>query len=400
APGEPATPGEPAAPKTVTVGFLAALTGEVAGWGLPGLYGCEIWVDEVNEAGGLQIGDDKYLIEIAAYDDEYMSSKCVVGAKKLVLEDDVKIIVTLCAPPTRAIQPFTTEHKIITTTLMPSDITPDYPYLIAPCEISPFHHVVAWDYIGRTYPEAKTVAICNPEDESRYYHMAIGLAAFEGAGLEVVYDKFYDGATTDFAPIMTAMLATDPDILCFDAAYSYHTHLLTEQAMLQGFEGTLCSGSLDMYPELIERVGKEYVEGYTFVFPDFDDPMLLPEQNAFFDKYNELYPGTWSAVSYEYADILKVWARGAERAGSIDPMTVLEAMKADPNPVTTYGPAQWAGEEVIGLNNALIGYWPVVQIQDGKARIVEMASALDVYNRDYEATIKYFEEFGLMWYQQ
>ncbi len=30
-----------AADKTVKIGFLAPLTGEVAAWGLPGLYGCE-----------------------------------------------------------------------------------------------------------------------------------------------------------------------------------------------------------------------------------------------------------------------------------------------------------------------------------------------------------------------
>ena len=30
---------------TVKIGFLAPLTGEVAAWGLPGLYGCQIWAE-------------------------------------------------------------------------------------------------------------------------------------------------------------------------------------------------------------------------------------------------------------------------------------------------------------------------------------------------------------------
>ncbi len=39
------------AAKTVKVGFLAPLTGEVSAWGLPGLYGCQIWAEQVNAAG-------------------------------------------------------------------------------------------------------------------------------------------------------------------------------------------------------------------------------------------------------------------------------------------------------------------------------------------------------------
>ena len=46
------------AAKTVKVGFLAPLTGEVAAWGLPGLYGCQIWAEQVNAAGGIQVGPD------------------------------------------------------------------------------------------------------------------------------------------------------------------------------------------------------------------------------------------------------------------------------------------------------------------------------------------------------
>ena len=33
--------------KTIKIGFLAALTGDAAGWGLPGLYGVEIWVEQI-----------------------------------------------------------------------------------------------------------------------------------------------------------------------------------------------------------------------------------------------------------------------------------------------------------------------------------------------------------------
>ena len=84
----PSTAG--AATRTVKIGFLAPLTGEVAAWGLPGLYGCEIWAEKVNAAGGVQIGDDTYTFEFVSYDNEYAPEKARAGATKLIFEDEVK----------------------------------------------------------------------------------------------------------------------------------------------------------------------------------------------------------------------------------------------------------------------------------------------------------------------
>ena len=41
--------------ETINVGFLAALSGPDAGWGLPGLTGNQMFIDEVNAAGGLLV---------------------------------------------------------------------------------------------------------------------------------------------------------------------------------------------------------------------------------------------------------------------------------------------------------------------------------------------------------
>ena len=80
------------AEKVVKLGFLGPLTGEVAGWALPGRNACLIWADQVNAAGGIKIGDDNYMVEIVSYDNEYLADKSLIGAKKLVLEDDVKSV--------------------------------------------------------------------------------------------------------------------------------------------------------------------------------------------------------------------------------------------------------------------------------------------------------------------
>jgi len=55
---------------TVKIGFLAPLTGDVAAWGAPGLYGCQIWAEWVNAAGGVNIAGKPHMVEFVAFDDE------------------------------------------------------------------------------------------------------------------------------------------------------------------------------------------------------------------------------------------------------------------------------------------------------------------------------------------
>jgi branched-chain amino acid transport system substrate-binding protein len=395
-----------AAEKTLKVGFLAPLTGEVAGWGLPGRDGCLIWADWVNAAGGIKVGADSYKVEIASYDDEYAPDKALLGAKKLVLEDGVKIVLMLGGDPWPGVQPFMNEQKMLCTTLLPSDLSPDTPYLLAPCEVHPIYNVTGVEWLAANRPEAKTAAIVAQEDALGLPSVATYRAAFEAAGIEVVHEKFFDIATTDFAPIVTAMLASKPEIICFDTAYPDYVNLLCEQAFHQGFKGNIVSCTMDNYPQIIEKTSKEFMEGVVFQFPDFDDPALeqaginFKNANAFFAEFTKRFAGTWTAVSWEYASILELWKAAVEKAGSVEPLPVLEAMKAGGRAPHIFGDAQWWGKELFGIDNALVGNWPVVRITDGKARIVEFRSVPAWWDKHKDLLIKHFRDLKQMWDQR
>ncbi len=385
------------AEKVVKLGFLAPLTGEVAAWGLPGRDGCLIWADHVNAAGGIKIGDDNYMVEIVSYDDEYLADKALIGAKKLVLEDDVKLVMMLGGSDAPAAVQFFTKQKMLSSTLLPSDLTPDTLYHLAPAEVHPIYNVTGVEWLAENRPELKTAAICAQDDELGRPSVATYLAAFEAAGIEVVYNEFFDIATTDFAPVVTAMLASNPDIVCLDTAYADFVNLITEGAINQGFTGQFLSCTFDFYPQVGEKVGKEAIEGFIFQFPDFDDEALNADHinfdnpNQFYADYVERFPGTWSAVTWEYPAIAEMWKRAAEKAQSIEPMAVLAAMKEGGRGAHVFGDADWWGNELWGIDNALVGNWPVVEIQDGKAKIVEYRSIIDWWNKHGDLLIKHTE---------
>jgi len=166
---------------------------------------------------------------------------------------------------------------------------------------------------------------------------------------------------------------------------------------------------------IIERVLNRYIPGLTILggasvgfLASFADGKafaanmgLAPEVIAkTFAEYNKRWPGEWGAVSWEYASILDLWRAGAEKAGSIEPTDVLPAMKAGGKGLHAFGEAEWWGKELFGIDNALVGDWPVVQIQNGKAKIVEFKSIPAWWEKNKDIMIKHFEALGEMWYQR
>jgi branched-chain amino acid transport system substrate-binding protein len=389
-----------AAEKVVKMGFLGPLTGEVAGWFLTGRNACLIWAEQVNAAGGVKIGDDNYMVEIVSYDDEYLADKGLIGAKKLVLEDDVKLVQMLGGTDAPAAVQFFTKQEMLSTTLLPSDLTPDTLYHLAPAEVHPLYNVTGVEWLAENRPELKTAAICAQDDELGWPSVATYLAAFEAAGIDVVYNKYFDINTTDFAPVVTAMLAENPDIVCLDTAYPDFVNLLCEQLFLQNYEGQIISCTLDFYGRIIEKTSKEFLEGLVFQFPDFDDEAMnephinFDNPNEFFANYNERFPDAWSAVTWEYPAIAEMWKLAAEKAGSVEPMAVFAALKEGGRGPHVFGDAAWWGSELYGIDNALVGNWPVVQIQDGKATIVDYRNILDWYAKHGDLLIKHTEEQG------
>ncbi len=395
------------AAKTVKIGFLAPLTGDVAAWGAPGLYGCEIWAEWVNAAGGVDIGGEPHMVEFVSFDDEYAADKAKAGAQKLIEDDGVKFILMLGGDPMPPVVEISNRSGMLVSTLLPSDLTPDTPNLIAPCEVHPIYNVTGVDWLGENKPDLKRAVICAQDDALGRPSVATYLAAFEAAGIEVVEDPlFFDLSTTDFAPVMTKLLAGNPDILCLDTAYTDYVHPLCEQAFLQGFKGQIISCTADFYDQIVAKTSKEFMEGVIFQFPDFDDPALndpninFQRPNDFYAEYNKRWPGEWGAVSWEYASIMDLWKAAAEKAGSVEPQDVLAAMQEGGTGKHAFGEARWWGKELFGIDNALVGNWPVVVIENGKAVIKEYRSIPAWWDKHAELMIKHMEAMGEMYYQR
>ncbi len=385
--------------KTLTVGMNIPMTGDYAPWGLPGLYGCEIIASNINSSGGVTIGGETLDIDIASYDHGYDTEKAVQGFKKLVNEDDARMVMMLGGSTVAAVLPWATRKKVLTTTLLPSDITPQSVYLVATCESHPLYNVTGVEWLAKNYPEAKTAAIITNNDvEYGLQSAATYSAAFEVAGIEVIDTTLHGFDITDFAPVVGSLLASKPDIICM--ATSFYVTPIMEQLFHQGYEGLIISCTLDYYEEIIAKTSEEFVNGTIYQFPDFDDPKLqeegvnFPDPAGFYAAFKKDHPNDWSAVAWEYPAILLNWLEAAKAAGSVETEAVAATMLGQKQDFV-FGGGDWWGSQLWGLDNALVGRWPVVRIVDGKARIQEYGDVAGWLGKNMEVLIRHMKALGL-----
>ena len=392
--------------KTVDIGFLAPLSGQVESWGLPGLHGCRIWENWLNDAGGLLIGGRRYPVRIHAYDCGAGAEEALAGASELVHAHDVKLMMMLGGDSFAAVADFLGDRHILTSTLLPSDLSPDTPYLIAPSEVHPIYVVTGVEWLARARPELRTVAMCTQTDGMGLPSLATYRTAFKVCGVDIVKEVQYPAEGGDAAGIVQPMLDANPDILCWCTSYTPLVHAMTQYAHAQGFEGQILSCTMDNYERLVDKTGREFMEGVVFQFPDFDDPALTEktfffnQPNIFYEEYTAQYPGSWSAVSWEYAAILDIWHAAVQKAGTVRPASVLAAMKQLGHVNHAFGPAEWWGQDIFGINNALVGDWPVVTIQNGKARIVDFGSVPEWLHRHGDLLKAEMMDLGQLWQQR
>jgi branched-chain amino acid transport system substrate-binding protein len=199
----------------VKIGFSMSLTGPLAPNGKMSLVAMKIWEEDVNAKGGL-LGRPVKLI----YYDDQSSPGAVPGIyTKLLDVDKVDFAVSPYASTQIApAMPIMIQKKRLYVTLFGTGINDEFKYdkyfsMIPtgpnskPAFTNGFFKVaLAQD------PKPQSVALAAADAE-------FGRNACEGArenaksaGLKILYDKNYPPNTTDFAPIVRAVQATNPDL--------------------------------------------------------------------------------------------------------------------------------------------------------------------------------------------
>ena len=390
----------------IRIGALVPMTGPEERWGRPGVDGCQLWVDWINAHGGMMLDGRRHLVELVVQDSALGNVQTLRAARQMVESQRVRLMLTLGGDDMDLALAYLMDRRVLTATLLPSDLSPDHPCLIAPAEVHPFFVVTGVEWLARHRPQARRVALCSQTDRMGLPSLAVYRAAFGVAGQEIVKEVLYDSEAPDARAIVAQMMASGADVLCWCSSAPPMIKELTQAAFDAGFAGEILSCTCDNYPELIARTSADFMERVTFQFPDFDDPKLaeadffFSRPRAFFDSYAARFPNDWTAVSWEYAAILDLWHDAVETSESLQTGPVLAALKRGRRMPYVFGLANWWGTEVFGIDNALVGDWPVVAIRQGRARIQEFGSVLNWLEAHAERLQAELSRVDQLWHQR
>jgi branched-chain amino acid transport system substrate-binding protein len=230
----------------IKIGFGMALTGPLGANGKSSLLAMEIWRDDVNAKGGL-LGRP---VELVHYDDQ--SSPAVVPGiyTKLLDVDKVDFAVSgYASTQIAAAMPIMIERKKLFLSLFGTGINDAFNYdkyfSMIPNGPDPkptfTKHMFALAMAQQ--PKPQTVAIVAADAEFGRNASEGARANAKAAGLKIVYDKTYPPPTTDFAPIVRAIQATNPDIVVV-CSYPLDTVGMVKAVNEIGFKPKMIGGAM------------------------------------------------------------------------------------------------------------------------------------------------------------
>ena len=368
----------------ITFGAALSLTGGTATEGRLVKEGYDFYVKHINAMGGIKVGDKTYKVAIKYYDDASTAATSVQLYEKLINEDGVKL---LLGPYSSGV------------TFAASAVAEKYQLpMVAAHAASPAIYDRGFKYIFATLTPLdqytgnmiKMAAAANPRaqrvaliSENALFPKSSGEAAAQqakAAGLEVVYNEIYPTGTKDFSAMLAAMKTKSPDLL-LAAGYTGDMTVVARQIAEVGVNVKMFGVSLGpTLPGFIEALGPR-AEGIlepiqwapNMLFKDEIFGWTAPQFAEMFQKEVGHLPDYHPPQSVA---ALEVYQRALEKAGSLDPKKVRDAI-AQTNIMTMYGPIRFneKGQNIAkGMS--------VVQVQNGKAIVVypvEGAQAKFIY---------------------
>ncbi|MGI9302322.1 MAG: amino acid ABC transporter substrate-binding protein [Gammaproteobacteria bacterium] len=365
-----------AAEDVIRIGAPLALTGALADEGAKQKLGYDLWLERVNAAGGIKVGDKTLKVELVTYDYQTDGKRAQQLAEKLITDDEVHFLTA----------PFGSGHTKITAAVAERYGVP----IISVASSEPVHNQGFKNLFGTLAPSGglidamieyfkaqkaglKSIAVLGRDDvfpRVMAQSMATKAAA---AGIEVVYDELYPVGTVDHSAALSSIKAAKPDWL-YITGYSQDLILARKQMSDLAVNSpivTMITGPA--YREFVDNLGSlaENVSSTTWWHhaTAYESDDVFGSTKAFYDAVVKAADGTEpDYVHASSAAALIALQKAIEAAGSLDRDAVRKSL-TELDIVTFFGPINFRSD---GMNSS--GSLPIIQVQDGKPVVIAPAS--------------------------
>lgn len=356
--------------KDLVIGINTPLSGAAAPTGLGLLRAMELAADDINATGGIKVGKENYTVKLITYDNKYDAKEALSAVNRLIYSDKVKYIVTTGGTCVIAVNPLITENKIfhIGYTYGGKKATnPNAPYTFRSIMEPIQGHTVLLPWIAKKY-NLKTMALTSTDDETGLIQAEDAEVVAKRLGLTITDKVFAPRGTADFTPMLTKIMAKNPQAIEFGAWAGSDGPLICKQAKELGYKGVMIFSYTQSIPTF-EKVAAGFMDGVLFYGIFASDPTPLATQVA--KRYVEKYKQKFDPIVWRNADVLYVVKKAIETAGTIDSTAVRDALpKVQVDGV--FGRTHIGGKSYYGLNCQFLFPVPLSTYDGKQKKLVEL----------------------------
>jgi branched-chain amino acid transport system substrate-binding protein len=331
------TTAAPTAGSPIVLGAPLGLTGSLAKESLLTQQGYNLWVDWINQQGGITVNGVKHPVSIKYYDDTSNANQSAVFMQKLITEDKAQFLLGpygSTATGTDAVVAEQNQVPMVEANGAAQAIfNQGYKYTFG--VLSPANKYLEGviDMAATLSPKPTTIAMLSADDNFSL-EVADAINSYAPTkGMNVVLYKKYKNGATNLAAEVQAAKAANPDIV-LNSGHLQEAIAINKAAKEQKLNAKIFAYSVGpSTPDFITALGKDadYVYGGSQWTPQVKyTPAFYLSVSNYVAAYRTKYPGVGDPdyhVAMSTAACLAL-QRAIENAKSLDPKKVRDALAA------------------------------------------------------------------------
>lgn len=303
---------------TVKVGLNIPITGDIPKVGEGSKFAAQLWLKEINEAGGLQVGVKKYPVELVIEDNESKAESAVKAQTKMITEDEVVAVVgpqasSQAIPAGGVAQNY--ETPMISPWSTNPNTTKDRPYVFRGCFLDPFQGPVAANFVKDKFGFKKAAVLFDVASDYPKGLAEVFKKAWEklnGPGSVVAYESFTT-KDTDFSSQLTKVIRSGAEFL-FTPQYYNEVALIVKQAHELGWKKPIVGSDSWGSAETVALCGKDCYGLYFSTH--FAAAGAKGATKTFIDRYKKAYGYVPDDVAALTWDSLRLVQQAIQDAGT------------------------------------------------------------------------------------
>jgi branched-chain amino acid transport system substrate-binding protein len=311
-------------PESIRIGVNAPLTGDIPKVGEGTKFAAQMWLEDVNAAGGIEVGGKKYKVELIIEDNESKAESAVKANTKLITEEDVLAIVGPQSSK-QAIPAGGKANELGTPMISPwstnPDTTKDRPFVFRGCFLDPFQGPVVANFIKNEFGFKKAAVLYDVASDYPKGLAEFFKAAWEkqnGPGSVVAYESFTT-KDADFSSQLTKINNSGAEVL-FTPQYYNEVALIVQQAHQLGWNKPIVGSDSWGSAETVKLCGKDCYG--LFFSTHYAAAGAKGATKAFIDRYEKEHgyvPDDVAALTWDAMLIVQAAIEGAgELTGDIE----------------------------------------------------------------------------------